>query len=718
MAYKNYKIIGKSILRTDGKDKITGKSKYIDDIFFKNIIYGGVVRSHISHGIFLDYILDSNWDWSEYTIVDSTDITGINFMSSVISDQPFLVNKGGFINYKGEACVLLAHKEKNKLIEGLRRVKLKIKPLETLLEIKNIISNKKDILKYHTITIKKGEPKSVFSNLPPTLKVIENVYTTSYQEQMYLELQGIDAWWVDNKLTIFGSLQCPYYVKDAMIKLFCLNDNQVRVVQSVTGGAFGGKEEFPSLIAGYAGLLAKKSNKRVRLVFNRKEDISFTTKRHPTISKVKSAVRRKDGKIIAILIDIFLDSGAYFTLSPVVLSRCVLHLTAPYEIENININGHLLKTNTPPNGAFRGFGAPQAFFSMESHMENIAKQINIDIIKVKKTNSLKKGSLTSTGQNLGEDVWSYEVLKKALKLSQYYDKKKEFDLFNKIHSRKKRGVGLSLVYHGSAFTGSGEKDMKAKVRIDIDKHSKVHIKSSIIDMGQGSKTIMKQIVSEMLDIDIDKIIYENPDTDIVPDSGPTVASRSTVIIGELIRKACKKALLDKDYINKSYEAQYEQPSFMYWNEKQHIGDAYPAYSYMCSVVEIEIDLTTLIPHFLSITCVVEAGQIINPRLARGQIAGGISQSIGWALIEHPIYKGGIIQNATLSKLLFPSVEDLPEFKIEFLNKNGNKSKGIGELPMNGPGVASTIALSRALNFDEINKIPFNSSEIFELLIKK
>lgn len=714
------RIIGKSIERVDALEKISGKNKYIDDINFNDGLYGGIVRSNIAHGKYLGYILDSNWQWDDYVIVDSLDITGKNAMLSVISDHPFLVEEDKEINYIGEPCLLIAHKSKDMVLEGIRHIKLNIKPLDIFPDIKQITympEEKRPKPHDKTISIDKGNVDNIFNELPKDIKIIEGIYATGYHEQLYLETQGVDAWWKKGKLYILGSLQCPYYVHGAMKSLFNLDDDKVSVMQSDTGGAFGGKEEFPSLLAGHVALLSKKSGKRVRIVFSRKEDILYTTKRHPTITKIKSAVR-KDGKIIAIKTETFMDTGAYITLSPVVLARAILHMTAPYEIENVNIKGYLYKTNTPSNGAFRGFGAPQAFFVMETHIERIASQLGLDSIKLRRINYHKKNSLTATCQNLRDDVWCKEVMDKAIKLSNYYKKQEAIKQYNKTHTRMKRGIGLSLVYHGSAFTGSGEKKMSPKLRIDINKKGYVYIRCASIEMGQGAKTVLRQVVADTLNIDMDKVIYENPNTDIVPNSGPTVASRTVIIVGGLIRKACKKAMKEKNYHGKSFEVEYEQPTWINWDEETYKGDAYPGYSYMCSVVELEINLSSLVPRILSITAVVEAGQIINPELARGQIAGGIAQSIGWALIENPIYHNGLMRNPSLSKYLIPSIEDIPELKIEFLDTAQDskeyKPKGIGELPMNSPCVASTIALSNALNIN-IDEIPLNASKLYSLL---
>lgn len=716
------RLVGKSIPRVDAPEKIRGFAKYIDDYPLQDGLYGAIVRSPVAHGIFKGYALDENWEWAGYTIVSADDITGENAMTSVVSDHPFLAVTGGVINYIGEACLLIAHHSKDMLREGLRRIKLDIEELKPLPDIETQVETDESQRPkpFDTFNIDKGDPKNIFNSNDPGITIVEGIYTTGHQEQMYLEVQGMESWWEGDKVCVAGSLQCPYYVHGALRSLFGLPADKVRVIQTDTGGAFGGKEEFPSLLAGHVALLSKKSGKRVRIIFDREEDLLYTTKRHPTVSKIRTAVRN-DGEIIAVETETFMDTGAYITLSPVVLARCVLHMTAPYEIPHSKIIGHLCKTNTPPNGAYRGFGAPQAFFAMEMHMEDIAKRLKIDPVKLRSINHHRKGSLTMTSQNMGDDVWCAEVLEKAVDLSEYYKKKSEIEAFNKLNSRKKRGIGLSLVYHGAAFTGGGENKMGSVVRLEFDDNGVAHIRASNMDMGQGSKTVLRQIGADTLGVDIDMVRYDNPDTDVVPDSGPTVASRTTMIVGGMIKKACEVALKDSDNKGKVYEVGYEQPPGLKWDEDKFKGDAYPGFSYMASVVELEVDLTTLLPKFLSITAIVEAGQVINPELARGQIAGGIAQSIGWALMENPVYKENLMRNPSLSKLLIPSIEDIPELKIEFLNVSESVKdyapKGIGELPMNSPSCASAIALSNALDID-IKKIPITASAIYKAISEK
>ena len=244
-------------------------------------------------------------------------------------------------------------------------------------------------------------------------------------------------------MTVYGSMQCPYYVHRALTVLLGLPGDRVRVVQTETGGGFGGKEEYPSHIACHAALLARKAGRPVKLIYDREEDLLATTKRHPSIVRHRTGVM-KDGRLVAMDIDVVLDAGAYCTLSPVVLSRGILHATGPYRCPHVRIRGRALRTNTPPNGAFRGFGAPQTQFGAEVHMDRIAHALGIDPVKLRLMNAFKPGDTTATGQVLPEDTSALPVLREAVKRTSFARKRRQWQGTDK-------SIGLSLFFHGAGF---------------------------------------------------------------------------------------------------------------------------------------------------------------------------------------------------------------------------------------------------------------------------
>ncbi|MEK7691246.1 MAG: molybdopterin cofactor-binding domain-containing protein, partial [Bdellovibrionota bacterium] len=300
--------------------------------------------------------------------------------------------------------------------------------------------------------INKGDVDSVWGRAH---KIVEGTYKTGAQEQLYIENNGMVARASPlGGVTVWGSMQCPYYVHKALISVFGLKPDQVRVVQSETGGGFGGKEDYPSLLASHAALLAWKSGRTVKMIYDRAEDLAATTKRHPSVSKVKSAWDQK-GRLLALDFDFTLDGGAYLTLSPVVLSRGTIHAAGPYFCENVRVRSRAVATNTPPNGAFRGFGAPQSIFAMERHLDDAASALNLDPIAIRKRNFIRKGQTTATGQVIREKVDLAGLLDRAVVKSKFVQKRKRYLRENK-KGTVKRGIGVASFMHGAGFTGSGE----------------------------------------------------------------------------------------------------------------------------------------------------------------------------------------------------------------------------------------------------------------------
>src|ERR1700726_4435095 len=256
-------------------------------------------------------------------------------------------------------------------------------------------------------------------------------------------------------ITVWGSLQCPYYIHKALMALCNLPADKVRVVQMETGGAFGGKEEYPSMIAAHATLLAIKSGKPVKIVYDRMEDMAATTKRHPSRTRHRTAVS-KEGKILGGEIEFTIDGGAYKTLTPVVLSRGALHAGGPYYWPSVRIRAKSVATNAPPHGAFRGFGAPQSLFAMERHMDRIAQTIGLSPVEIRRRNFLQPGQTTTTEQTIREEMDLGKLLDRALELSDYTAKKTRFARENAVGPIKK-GMGIAAFLHGAGFTGSGER---------------------------------------------------------------------------------------------------------------------------------------------------------------------------------------------------------------------------------------------------------------------
>src|SRR5580765_8415442 len=544
--------VGRNVLRKEGGEKVTGAARYVDDLTFPGLLHARTVRSTIPAGDILDVRL--NFDPTGFTIVDHRDIPGRNVVALIDDDQPCLAER--VVRHVAEPIVLLAHEDRDTLMAA--DVQISYRPA---LPVYDAAASP---ITFKTITIEKGRVEDGFA---AAAAIVEGEYRTGHHEQLYIEPNGVIAVWDNGGVIVYGSLQCPYYVHRALKVLLGLPDDKVRVVQTETGGGFGGKEEYPSMIAGHAALLARKAGRPVKLIYDRVEDMVATTKRPPATSRHKTGVAR-DGRLTAIEIDAVFDGGAYATLSAVVLSRGVIHASGPYRCDHVRIRGRASMTNTPPNGAFRGFGAPQTQFAAEVHMDRIAAQLRLDPVRVREINALRPGDTTATGQRLGKDCSALEVLREAVKRTNFRKKRRAL-------KGTGRGIGLSLFFHGSGFTGSGELKLASRASLALtERGARILVAST--EIGQGTRTMLAQIVADTLGVPYDAIDVNDADTAVVPDSGPTVASRTCMIVGRLVQQAAADLknrlgpLTPAQYLRQhgplTVTAQYQKPGDITWDD--------------------------------------------------------------------------------------------------------------------------------------------------------
>jgi CO/xanthine dehydrogenase Mo-binding subunit len=701
--------VGRNVLRKEGLEKVTGRARYIDDIAFPDMLHARTVRSTIMCGTIEKIALD--FDTTGFTIVDYRDIPGRNVVALIDDDQPCLAENA--IRHAAEPILLLAHADR----EGLFAAKVDVAYRQTAPQL----DPESSTVDFKKIAIDKGD---VTRGLARADRVIEGEYRTGHQEQLYIETNGMIAVPEPNGgISVYGSMQCPYYVHRALKVLLALPDDKVRVVQTETGGGFGGKEEYPSMIAAHAALLARKSGRPVKLIYDRVEDLVATTKRHPSIVRHRTGVTR-DGRLVAMDVDVVLDGGAYATLSAVVLSRGVIHASGPYRCDNIRIRGRAAMTNTPPNGAFRGFGAPQTQFAIEVHMDRIAAELGLDPVRVREINALRPGDTTATGQRLGSDCSALAVLRAAVRKSGFRQRRRAIEAASRRDPRTRRGIGLSLFFHGSGFTGGGEVKLASKAALALtDRGVRVLVGST--EIGQGTRTMHAQIVADAMGIPYDAVEVNAADTSEVPDSGPTVASRTCMIVGRILQRCAEEmrarlgGLSPREYLRRHgplvITREYERPGTMRWSDETYQGDAYGSYGWACDIVEVDVDADTYEAKPVSLTSVHEIGKAIHPTLAIGQIEGGSAQGLGYALLEEVVMRDGRMANAQLTNYIIPTPLDTPPMDVTILENpyadGPFGAKGVGEMPIDGPAPAVINALRHA-GFD-LRRIPATPERIME-----
>jgi CO/xanthine dehydrogenase Mo-binding subunit len=694
------------------------------------MLMGATVRSRVARGRIRNIEFTGGLPWEQFTIVTAKDIPGQNSVALILDDQPYLAAE--FVNHPEEPVVLLAHPDKYLVEKARQAVHLDIDPLPAVFGIeeslakRQIIWGEDNILK--AFVIDKGDVESVWGK---AAHVIEGEYRTGAQEQLYIETNGMIAVASpENGITIWGSMQCPYYIHKALLKAFPLPPEKIRVIQMETGGGFGGKEDYPSMLAGHAALLAWKSGRPVKMVYDRAEDLAATTKRHPSRTRIRSAVTA-EGKLLGVDIEFVLDGGAYATLSAVVLSRGAIHAAGPYQCPNVRIRSCAVATNAPPHGAFRGFGAPQSIFAMERHMDRVARVVGLAPEELRRRNFLKTGETTATSQVVRDKVNLDRLLDRALELSDYHSKTKAFAEQNR-HSRVKRGIGFASFMHGAGFTGSGERYLESVAGLEALADGRVRILASSTEIGQGTNTILAQIVAEALGVDYDQVEIPRPDTNEVPNSGPTVASRTCMVVGKLLESAAiglkqtltKAGLLEENYASAHFTGacaryierfgplksfcQYQPPPGIHWDDETYSGDAYGAFAWAVYVAEVSVDTRTCEITVDDFVALQEVGRVIHPVLAAGQIEGGVAQGIGYAVFENVVWKNGRMANSQMTNYIMPTSVDVPRIRVYFeeipYEYGPLGAKGIGELPIDGPAPAILNAIENATGLP-VNEIP-------------
>ncbi len=735
----------RSPARPDGFAKASGSLAYADDARLEGMLFGATLRSPHPHA----RIRSAHWRPERAPAgaigLLARDLTGPNGVQLLDDAWPILAGDG--VHHVGEAVGLAAATSPEAAQAALAAFEIEYEPLPARTTPAEALPS--DV--FTELEILHGDVAHGFTQ---AAHIVEGTWRTARQEHVYIECQSMTAWIdTDDTLVVQGSMQCPYYVQNALSHALKRPAQRVRVVATPPGGGFGGKEDYPSLLALHVALLALATRHPVRISYDRHEDMLATSKRHPSEVHHRSGVD-SDGRLTAMDVDILLDAGAYRTLSPVVLSRAVLHATGAYRCPNVRIRGRAVRTHTLPNGAFRGFGAPQVLFAVERQMDRIARAVGIDPLEIRLRNVLEPGDELPTGQVLDDSTSARLCLERVERETDFRRRWREHERQRSTISGdangSRKGVGISLYLHGSGFTGNGEKRLASTVRARLRSDGRIELQTASVDMGQGSCIVLPMVAADACGLHVDDFVVAEPDTSRVPDSGPTVASRTSMIVAGEVALAAQEIcgqIVDAwgKRIDSAEEARLEAgellagsrseafrqvarchyleygasevtrvhtpPAWQEFDEESYRGVAYPTYAFGADVAEVEVDPDTLQVRPLAVTAVCEVGRVLHPVLCRGQIEGGTLQAVGWALMEEAQCREGHLVNDRLATYLLPTVQDCPEIQVVLLehpwNGVGTGAKGVGELPMNGaaPAVVAAIENATGLAIAELPATP-------------
>ncbi|MCL2828151.1 MAG: xanthine dehydrogenase family protein molybdopterin-binding subunit [Oscillospiraceae bacterium] len=691
--------ISKSVVKLDHGPKVRGEALYAPDHPMEGVLHGKLLRSDRAYARLLSVQVPELPEG--YVFADWRDVPGENVVLLILEDTPVFATDT--VEFLGDPIGIVAGPNEAVVDQILSKIQVEYEDLPPVLDPETSETI------FFDYSHQQGDVDQAFAQAD---RIYEETFRTGYQEHGYLETNGLTAIPSDGKLTVHGSIQCPYYVHKALKKALGVEHEAVQVIQDVTGGGFGGKEDYPSILACQVAVAALKAGRPVRTIYSRREDMAYTSKRHPSRSRYKVAV--KDGRVTAMDIDILYNAGAYTTMSMVVLQRGVICANGVYHIPNLRVRGRSAKTNTVPNGAFRGFGAPQTFFSAEMIMAHIATDLGIDPLTFKEAHVARHGDPTSTGGKYHFPVPLLEMSEKLTREVDYWNKRKEYDTQS---GRYRRGIGFSFSFHGAGFTGSGERDIiKAVAALQKYPDGKVEILTAGTEMGQGLLTTFAKIVAKELHLPLNQIIIALPDTDRVPDSGPTVASRSVMVVGELLRRAA--ARLKAEWVDgeaQRFEEKFQEPDFVIpFNIETFQGDAYPTYSWGAHCVELEIDTFTGEHKVLGAWGCYDVGTPIDMTVIVGQMEGGLLQGIGYSHMEQMVCdRRGCIRSNSYSDYTMPTSADVPNMgvmiHVEEYPEGPYGAKGAGELPIVGIPGAYISALEQALGAD-VHHIPFSMED--------
>ncbi len=698
--------ISRSVAKKDHAPKTNGSAMYVGDFAPDGLLYGQLVRSPYARAKVLGITLPPLPEG--YFTVDASDVPGVNQVHIVKDDTPVFAEDT--VEFIGDPVLMLVGPNEEKVARLAAAVQVAYEPLPAVTDIQSADTA------FFTYQFGRGDVAQAFHTAD---KVYEESFETGYQEQAYLETQGLMADYVDGKVTVHGSLQCPYYIHGALIKALGLPPDRVRVVQDATGGGFGGKEDYPSILACQVAVAAIKANgKPVRVWFGRREDIEFTSKRHPSLCVYKVAV--KDGRVTAMDIDVTFNAGAYTTLSAVVLQRGIIASPGVYEVPNLRVQGRAVKTNTVPNGAYRGFGAPQTFFAVEMMMDHIARDRGEDPLKFKLANASVQGAMTSTSGRYHFPVPLPRMAETVRHMSGYDQKWQAYAAPQT--GRYRKGIGMSIWFHGAGFTGSGERDhIKAVTKLHKYADGRVEILASQAEIGQGICTTLCKIVANELNLPLDSVFYEYPDTDRVPDSGPTVASRSLMTVGELLRRAAIRLRSQwRDGEEQVVEEHFTEPDFVIpFHIETFEGDAYPTYAWAACAAEVTVDTLTGVNSLTGVWACFDVGTPMDENIVMGQMEGGLLQGLGYASMEQMAAdRQGRIRNNSFTDYIIPTSVDVPvmqvKLHVEEYPHGPYGAKGAGELPLVGAAAAYMAAMEQALGAN-IRHIPFSAEDALHIL---
>ena len=756
-------VAGKSVTRTDALAKVTGKLMFGADYSQEGFLHGKILRSPHPHALIKSITVEKAKDLPGVAaVLTAKDVPGRNGFGAFIPDQPVIC--GDKVRFVGDGVALVAAESEEIALRALELIEVDYEPLPAVLDPRDAL--KEDAPKVHEKgnllahdKLRKGDVDKGFAEADV---ILEREFQVPFNDHAYLEPDMVMAVpQPDGAMMVEGPMQAPFTVRRNVNAVLGVPINKVRVRQIEMGGGFGGKEDSPVDIGCRAAVLAYHTGQPVRLALERDETTLQTCKRHPMIMQVKIGAK-KDGTLTAFEGVIYNEQGAYASLGPKtppaggVNVHAMVMMPGPYEIPNAKVDAYLCYTNNPYAGAMRGFGAPQVHIAHEQILDELAEELGMNPLDIRRKNAFKLGSKTATGQVLDQSVSLRDTLEACAEAFDWDRRYKETGYIDKERT-KRRGVGIGVGWYRTSIGTFGD---GCGANVHVHEDGSVLLFTGITEMGQGSFTVLPQICAEALGVRVEDVRLAQPDTDIVPESGPTVGSRSTTLMGNAIILAARQVkesimemasemllvpmdrlesrdrqIYDRENPGKSLAFREAAARCMatgkrligqgWWTPPRPSldpetgqGNPYFVYTFSTHMAEIIVDVETGEIEITDYVAVLDAGKAINPMSVEGQIEGGTAMGLGYALMEEIVVEKGRIQNLHLSDYLIPTSLDVPEIKpiiLEIENKNGPfGAKGIGEMANIPAAPAILNAIANACG-GRVRSLPAGPEKIFRAI---
>jgi selenium-dependent xanthine dehydrogenase len=713
-------VVGHRLARPDARAKVTGEAIFAADLYFDDMLYAKVLRSEYPHARIVK--VDAQRARAVpgvAAVLTADDVPGTKNHGLAREDWPVLAYDK--VRYVGDAIAVVAAESEEIAEEAAKLIEVAYEPLPVVSSAEEALApdappvhERGNVLEH--IELRQGDVVKGFAEADV---IVQHEYRTPRGDHVFLEPEAAVALIDDGRVVVYVGSQIPFSDRAQIAASLDVPTDQVRVIQTKIGGAFGGKEDIAGQI--HVALLAKVTRRPVKLVYTREESLIVHPKRHECVIRLKTGAK-KDSRLTAAEALILGDSGAYASLGPYVMTRTATHSLGPYEVPNVKVDCYALYTNNTPAGAYRGFGVPQAHFAAETQMDILAEELGISPFAVRRKNALRIGAVTTTGQRLRESVGLLDTIRRVAEAIEAQE----------APPGKRRGWGVACAYKNVGLGGGAPDSAGVEVELFADGHAQV--RAGAADVGQGIVMVLAQVVAEELGVEYDRIDVLLADTDLTPDGGATTASRQTYISGNAARLAAGrlretlgrvaaeeldvspqslvfrrgrvegpdgKAMSLREAIRLAQEEGrplaasevYTPPKTVPLGDE---GDAHFAFGYATHAAEVEVDISSGEVKVLRVVAAHDVGRAVNPQAVEGQLEGGVVMGLGFALMEDFTMEEGRPQKTTLTKYRIPTPKEMPEIipiLVEHRTAEGPYgAKGVGEVT----SIPTTPAITNAI----------------------